>query len=77
LAGGGKTYQAGTPGWVDVPSGHPTDTYPVLVNSNEEFNVRQKGESSGGEGMILNNYGTIVFPENRREDKAELLRQLR
>ena len=78
LAGGGQTYQAGTAGWQTVPGGYPNDTYPIRLTSGEKFNVIPAGndEAGGGGGIVLNNYGTLLFPEGSNV-KADLLRQLR
>jgi hypothetical protein len=80
LAGGGATYAQGTGGWQTVPSGYPNDTYPVWLSSGEPFNVLPAGsnpdDAGAGGGIVLNNYGTLLFPEGSNV-KADLLRQLR
>jgi phage-related protein len=49
-------WASGTPGWMTVPSGYPNDSYPIRVQSGEEFAVRQKGEKWGGSSTTRNNY---------------------
>lgn len=58
--GDGYDEATGTDGrWVGVPSGYPNDTFPVRMQSGEEFMVRQKGDTTTN-----NNWGgiTVVLP---------------
>jgi hypothetical protein len=74
---GARGYQEGTPGWVTVPDGYPSDSYMVGLSSGEKFNVRPDSapDAEMAGGIILYNYGSILFPESNQ--KQSLLRQLR
>jgi hypothetical protein len=56
--GNGSRNAAGTHGFEPVPAGHPRDTFPVWVNSTEEYAVRPKGGggsmASAGGGVYVN-----------------------
>ncbi len=55
VVGGGQRYASGTDGWQTVPAGYPNDSYPIMVQSGEQFAVIPAGTqtppiSSGGFG---------------------------
>jgi hypothetical protein len=78
LAGGGQSYQHGTQGWETVPPGFDNDTYPVRMSSGEKFAVIPAGGGAPeGGAVVINNYGSITFPENQKETLAETLRKMR
>jgi hypothetical protein len=78
--GSGSRNAAGTNGFEPVPSGHPRDSFPVWVNSSEEYAVRPKGSgvtmAGGGGGGAVNvtvNINSLVNTADRERLKHEMM----
>lgn len=76
--GNGSRNAAGTHGFEPVPAGHPTDTFAILANSNEEYLVRDKGATSMAGGMgggavnVTVNFNSVINTADREKAKNEL-----
>ncbi|MBN8654833.1 MAG: hypothetical protein E6R03_17325 [Hyphomicrobiaceae bacterium] len=76
--GNGSRNAAGTHGFEPVPAGHPTDTFAIMANSNEEYFVRDKGATSMAGGMsggavnVTINFNSVVNTADREKAKGAL-----
>lgn len=77
--GNGSRNAAGTHGFEPVPAGHPRDTYVALMNSNEEYAVRDKGSTTMAGGMgggavnVTVNINSMINTADREKVKNEML----
>jgi hypothetical protein len=80
----GPGFASGTGGkWMTVPQGYPNDTYPIRLQSGEEFSVRSRSDAGkpGADGMTVNLYldGKLSDTERRNlmtASKDEVMREL-
>lgn len=71
----GDGYSHGTGGnWLTVPAGYPNDSYPIRLQSGEEFAVKRPGEGAPGGGLYIGSVNITAAPG---QDAESLWKQIR
>lgn len=76
VQGSGAKRAAGSNGWESVPAGYGLDSYPVMVNSSEQYMVKPKGSRAGGGGASVNisvNVNSMVNTADQEQMKSALM----